>query len=170
LISYANTVDNIVSIMNRDLSPPPLKRQRLTHTSIEPERKQSGTGLRLFSWNINGISPFIQQPITSFFTSDKPLQPRSEASLRDFLQRHDFPDVLFLQEVKINPSKLPVSKPSRMRSSVTPRSLRLTLTTLRTSVCPVINTTPRHSVAKYMVFVALSVKTSPTSTWNACEP
>ena len=61
--------------------------------------------LRLFSWNINGISPFIQQPITSFFSSDKsPQQPRPHASLRDFLRRRGFPTLLFLQEVKISPS------------------------------------------------------------------
>jgi exonuclease III len=90
--------------MDRDISPPPLKRQRLVHPSTDPEREQSDTSLRLFSWNINGISPFIQKPITSFFTSDKGTQPSPQASLRDFLQRHDFPDFVFLQEVKINPS------------------------------------------------------------------
>lgn len=90
--------------MNRDVSPPPLKRQRLAHTSTEPEREQSESSLRLFSWNINGISPFLQKPITSFFTSEKTTQPRPQASLRDFLRRHDFPEILFLQEVKINPS------------------------------------------------------------------
>ena len=90
--------------MNRDISPPPLKRQRLVHTPEEPEREQSVSSLRLFSWNINGISPFIQKPITSFFTSDKGTQPPPQASLREFLHRHDFPDILFLQEVKINPS------------------------------------------------------------------
>lgn len=90
--------------MDRDISPPPLKRQRLVHSSTDPEREQSDSSLRLFSWNINGISPFIQKPITSFFTSDKGTQPPPQASLRDFLQRHDFPDVVLLQEVKINPS------------------------------------------------------------------
>jgi exonuclease III len=90
--------------MDRDISPPPVKRRRLAHTPTEPERKQSCSSVRLFSWNINGISPFIQKPITSFFASDKATQSRPQASLRDFLQRHDFPDILFLQEVKINPT------------------------------------------------------------------
>ena len=90
--------------MSRDISPPPLKRQRLVQKPTGPEREQSDSSLRLFSWNINGISPFIQKPITSFFTSDKGTQPPPQASLRDFLQRHDFPEILFLQEVKINPS------------------------------------------------------------------
>lgn len=90
--------------MSRDISPPPLKRQRLLQKPTGPEREQSDPSLRLFSWNINGISPFIQKPITSFFASDKSTQSPSQASLRDFLQRHDFPEILFLQEVKINPS------------------------------------------------------------------
>ena len=90
--------------MNRDISPPPLKRQRVVHTSTEPEREYPGTNLRIFSWNINGISPFIQKPTTSFFTSNKATQTQPQASLRDFLRRHDFPELLFLQEVKINPS------------------------------------------------------------------
>lgn len=90
--------------MSRDISPPPLKRQRLVQKPTGPEREQSVSSLRLFSWNINGISPFIQKPITSFFTSDKGTRPPPQASLRDFLQRHNFPEILFLQEVKINPS------------------------------------------------------------------
>lgn len=90
--------------MNRDISPPPLKRQRLARMPAESEHNQPCCPLRLYSWNINGISPFIQKPITSFFASDKAIQTRPQASLRDFLQTHDFPDILFLQEVKINPS------------------------------------------------------------------
>lgn len=90
--------------MNRDISPPPLKRQRLARTPTESEYEQSVSSLRLFCWNINGISPFIQKPITSFFTSDKVARRPPQASLRDFIRRHDFPEILFLQEVKINPS------------------------------------------------------------------
>lgn len=90
--------------MDQEISPPPLKRQRMTHKSTKLEREQPISALRLFSWNINGISPFIQQPITSFFTSNKATESRPQASLRDFLQRHGFPSILFLQEVKINPS------------------------------------------------------------------
>lgn len=62
--------------------------------------------LRIFSWNINGITPFIQRPITTFFTksrssvaADEDLVPA--ASLRDFLRRHQWPEVLGLQEIKI---------------------------------------------------------------------
>jgi exonuclease III len=60
--------------------------------------------MRVFSWNIDGIAPFLQKSITSYF--GKPPQSLqkagpSPASLRSFLQRHDWPSVLFLQEVKI---------------------------------------------------------------------
>lgn len=64
--------------------------------------------MRIFSWNVNGISPFLQKPITSFFqasTSKKrTLQTKDAippASLRGFLHRHAWPTMLFLQEVKI---------------------------------------------------------------------
>jgi len=92
--------------MDREISPPPLKRRRRADATVVEQQIESHTPptLRLFSWNINGISPFIQQPITSFFTSDKSSPPQYQASLRDFLRRQGFPTLLFLQEVKINPS------------------------------------------------------------------
>ena len=98
--------------MDREISPPPLKRRRIANTTVIEKQKESRTSsLRLFSWNINGISPFIQQPITSFFTSSKsPSQTQPHASLRDFLNRQNFPTLLFLQEVKINPSDTATQK------------------------------------------------------------
>lgn len=61
--------------------------------------------MRIFSWNINGITPFLQKPITSFFkTSAKTGSSKAglpPASLRDFLRRHHWPAMLLLQEVKI---------------------------------------------------------------------
>lgn len=92
--------------MDREISPPPLKRRRITTSHVAEQQKNSHTSpiLRLSSWNINGISPFIQQPITSFFTSDKSSPTQPHASLRDFLRRQGFPTLFFLQEVKINPS------------------------------------------------------------------
>lgn len=90
--------------MDREISPPPLKRRRVAATSTEEKQDPSTYSLRLFSWNVNGIVPFIQQSITSFFTSNKPSAPQPQTSLRDFLRRNDFPTLLFLQEVKINPS------------------------------------------------------------------
>jgi exonuclease III len=76
----------------------------MTHNAKELEQIRPVPSIRLFSWNVNGIAPFIQKPITSFFASDKANQTWPHASLRDFLRRHGFPTLLFLQEVKINPS------------------------------------------------------------------
>lgn len=98
--------------MDREISPPPLKRRRVVEAEAKKQRDISPEVLRLFSWNVNGISPFIQKPITSFFASNTsatnitksaPQQP----SLRDFLRRHNFPTLLFLQEIKISPADSP---------------------------------------------------------------
>jgi exonuclease III len=58
----------------RDISPPPTKRQRLSApSSLAPSIPSrhitplSGDLLRVFSWNVNGIAPFLQPSITSFF-------------------------------------------------------------------------------------------------------
>jgi exonuclease III len=90
--------------MDREISPPLIKRQRMTHNATEVEQIRPVPSIRLFSWNVNGMAPFIQKPITSFFTSDKANQAQPHASLRDFIRRQGFPTLLFLQEVKINPS------------------------------------------------------------------
>jgi exonuclease III len=90
--------------MGREISPPPSKRRRTTRTPLEPQHGQSKHSIRLFSWNVNGISPFIQKSITSFFTSNTASQTQPQASLRNFLRRQNFPTLVFLQEVKINPS------------------------------------------------------------------
>ncbi|KAK3389711.1 Endonuclease/exonuclease/phosphatase [Podospora didyma] len=102
--------------MDRDISPPPVKRGKIT-----PAQKQNESNLplhnpptfsktlRLFSWNINGIEPFLppsDKKITSFFkpknSQNQPeKEPPPSASLRAFLARHNWPEVLFLQEVKI---------------------------------------------------------------------
>lgn len=59
----------------RDISPPPTKRQRLSAPpSLAPSIPSrhitplSGHLLRVFSWNVNGIAPFLQPSITSFFS------------------------------------------------------------------------------------------------------
>lgn len=61
--------------------------------------------MRIFSWNVNGITAFLQKSITSFFKispKTKPIDNRiPPASLRDFLRRHHWPAMLLLQEVKI---------------------------------------------------------------------
>lgn len=79
-----------------------------------------GNHVRVFSWNINGIQPFLpaadhtDPQITSFFKpvgqgTTTPVRGQSGVShnvnpLRSFLRRHHWPEVLFLQELKISPS------------------------------------------------------------------
>ena len=96
--------------MDKAISPPPTKKRRVEDSrASEPLEADHGIeSLSIYSWNINGISPFIQRPITSFFGKKKPANPEKQqetpyASLRGFLRRHDWPTCLLLQEVKINP-------------------------------------------------------------------
>ncbi|KAI5208848.1 DNase I-like protein [Aureobasidium subglaciale] len=94
-------------------SPPALKRRRLGNNERQPitvtVKHPDINHLQVYSWNINGIQPFIQRPITSFFRpkSSTSKGPKGDApttaSLRDFLRRHDWPTILCLQEVKIKP-------------------------------------------------------------------
>ncbi|KAF2875943.1 Endonuclease/exonuclease/phosphatase [Massariosphaeria phaeospora] len=97
--------------MGGDISPPPVKRRKLSAPLIQKQPidpspvppPEDPNLMRVFSWNINGIAPFLQKPITSYFQqksiTDKDVIPA--ASLRGFLQRHNWPAILFLQEVKI---------------------------------------------------------------------
>lgn len=65
--------------------------------------------IRIISWNVNDIAPFLQTPITSFLHISKSSSSDSQnaknyifpASLRELLHRHNWPAMLFLQEVKI---------------------------------------------------------------------
>ncbi|KAK8095082.1 Endonuclease/exonuclease/phosphatase [Apiospora hydei] len=146
-----------VSSMNRSISPPPLKRQKRSQTASgtagtnvqpvfsPPITPTLGT-LRIFSWNVNGIAPFVQpylnKSIKLFFgaksllsserkrrrdgeeagvdvitdsdsngdvegpaqgSPDSDLSKEGEPSLRQVLRRYGWPQVLFLQEVKIKP-------------------------------------------------------------------
>jgi len=114
----------------RDVSPPPTKRRKTssdaasidTSRGLQSERQSSqedsldSATIRIYSWNINGINPFLQKSITSFFPS-KPKPPHNSQSgsesnpdashhpqgpsLREFLRRHRWPHILCLQEVKI---------------------------------------------------------------------
>ncbi|KAK7921543.1 hypothetical protein PG985_009565 [Apiospora marii] len=149
---------------SRSISPPPLKRQKHSPPSsgiaapsaFSPPITPTPGTLRIFSWNVNGIAPFVQpylqKSIKSFFgvaantpSSSTPgrkrrrrgaggeeagvdviiadsdsdrdakhlAQERSygddypseegEASLRKALKRYGWPQILFLQEVKIKP-------------------------------------------------------------------
>ena len=101
--------------MDREISPPRVKRRRLLHPGSDCDRKMptGHRGVRVYSWNINGIQAFISAsaaPITSYFKAldvDRDLaQPQTlpHNSLRGFLCRHNWPEVLFLQELKVGPS------------------------------------------------------------------
>ncbi|KAF2103782.1 DNase I-like protein [Rhizodiscina lignyota] len=106
--------------MERDISPPPTKRRRISNGSdvkvakskskeTDQPNPDTSQSLRIFTWNINGIIPFLQTPITKFFspsTSSTTTASKAPASLRTFLHRHHFPQLLFLQEVKIPASDL----------------------------------------------------------------
>jgi exonuclease III len=126
----------VENIMERPISPPPRKRRKVSpkggendeenlalRTLTAPQAEQNCIfslakfkvdTLRIFSWNINGIAPFLQKPITSFFkpslipkedpSSPMPQQHISPTrnSLREFLKRHRWPQIVCLQEVKIN--------------------------------------------------------------------
>jgi exonuclease III len=74
------------------VSPPRSKRKRQQDATAD-------CAIAVFSWNVNGISPFLEPTLDAYF---KPAV-KSRASLRDFLRRHNWPTFLFLQEVKINP-------------------------------------------------------------------
>ncbi|KAK4550464.1 hypothetical protein LTR36_000043 [Oleoguttula mirabilis] len=91
--------------MNRtEISPPPSKRGKLSGSQNVPAASFPEV-LRTFSWNVNGIQPFLQRSITSFFGAQEPdiQSDTAEASLRGFLRRHGWPTILFLQEVKVSP-------------------------------------------------------------------
>ncbi|KZF23972.1 DNase I-like protein [Xylona heveae TC161] len=98
--------------------------------------------LRIFAWNVNSISPLVQQRITSFFpvsskassssSSSKhepppsnTSQPQSKPSaaptgLRSFLRRQSWPQVVCLQEVKISPTDTATQR--AVQQAITPRN------------------------------------------------
>lgn len=115
--------------MDREISPPPPKRQRLTRdTAVDMALKNNKRHSVVFSWNVNGIKSFLPPttaPITTFFkpVAHQSLQTAGRTEhvpftnpLRTFLRRHDWPEVLFLQEVKISPSGQ--KTPAILRSTV----------------------------------------------------
>lgn len=122
------------------ISPPPLKRRRLSSISaldvrptVSPPSNDAAVStsdtvctvskdLRIYSWNVNGIQPFLPSttpPITNFLTtSSKARPPSTQPSLRASFRRWQWPHVVFLQEVKIAPN-----------DNKTPRLLRRVINT-----------------------------------------
>ncbi|KAL8786230.1 MAG: hypothetical protein Q9213_002919 [Squamulea squamosa] len=107
------------------LSPPPLKRRRITpptsisttappysppisgifQASVNPDSNHQS--IRIFTWNINGIGPYLdhQPSIKTFFSTKTSARsfttPSPKPSLRACLYRWAFPHIVCLQEVKI---------------------------------------------------------------------
>ncbi|KIW73216.1 hypothetical protein PV04_01350 [Phialophora macrospora] len=84
-----------LSSTNRSISPPALRRERSRPTELEHVADARSGQVRLFSWNVNGIGPLLQKRLS--------FDPGSLSPLRTFLKRHQWPQVLCLQEVKISP-------------------------------------------------------------------
>lgn len=122
---------------DRPISPPPLRRKTQPPQPKSPtpaEHLDGKTGFKtsdvvnrfeILSWNVDGIThllPKTQKSITSFFnksarkqtpeTDDEDEDGSAEAPLGNFLRRHDFPQVVCLQEVKIS------SKDEKTRKAV----------------------------------------------------
>ena len=107
-----------MSVRAPTVSPPPSKRRRvspsLSSHAVEPpfapdKPFQDGTILRLYSWNINGISPFLPADTPSiinyFASSSATPNPQvsrfTTPSLRNSLRNWQWPHIIGLQEVKI---------------------------------------------------------------------
>ncbi|KAK0128485.1 hypothetical protein ONS95_000457 [Cadophora gregata] len=113
-------------VKDRSISPPPLRRKlqpdsaTVTSNTFSRSHVSNPTRftkeLHIISWNINGIShllPPIQKSIKSIFApsshqahqsdSDSKGKTSSKSPLRTFLERHELPALLCLQEVKIAP-------------------------------------------------------------------
>ncbi|KAL8685066.1 MAG: hypothetical protein Q9218_007995 [Villophora microphyllina] len=112
------------------LSPPPLKRRRISRRRAssstsspqisliprtprpEPHSGSKPAILRVYSWNINGIAPYLdqQRPITKFFpttssnSTSKSTNTPHPHSFRACFRRWSFPHIVCLQEVKVAPS------------------------------------------------------------------
>ena len=100
------------------ISPPRLIQSRSAKLSLSTDKEMAEVEQRfeILSWNINGASRFLNDEapkITLFFNSPSPSKaatkddgPDAYIPLRKFLELHAWPQVVCLQEVKINPQDL----------------------------------------------------------------
>lgn len=92
-----------------EISPPPIKRRRLSNKGPADEESTNAerSHLTIYSWNVNGIDPLVQRPITTFFSPASSARgtkgSTTSTGLRDTLRRYSWPTMFFLQEVKIPP-------------------------------------------------------------------
>ena len=120
LFYYSTTVDQTF-FMSQEvsrISPPSLKRRRLSVQSatsqvevpvIQDEDSDVDFMLRLYFWNINGITPLLSSDtpsITNYFTStsrevNKNRPPIIKSPIRACLRQWQWPHLIGLQEVKI---------------------------------------------------------------------
>ncbi|KIW78237.1 hypothetical protein Z517_08071 [Fonsecaea pedrosoi CBS 271.37] len=82
----------------RSISPPALRR-KVSHvteqdTHVACTWPAHPDHVRIFSWNVNGVGPLLQKTLSFGGASLSPL--------RSFLKRHQWPQVLCLQEVKVS--------------------------------------------------------------------
>ncbi|EME86278.1 uncharacterized protein MYCFIDRAFT_124304, partial [Pseudocercospora fijiensis CIRAD86] len=108
------------------ISPPPSKRRR---KEVKEDRASAAAPnvarIAIYSWNVNGITPFLQPTIAAFFDATRSTagnfpadRPSTSASLRDVLHKYGWPTMLLLQEVKINPDDVATQR--RVQRAVMP--------------------------------------------------
>ena len=87
--------------IERTVSPPPQRRkfhvsEAPDHVEVEHRPEVTPDLIKVLSWNVNGVTPFLQ----------KRLDAPTVYPLRSKLERHGWPHVCCLQEVKINPKDI----------------------------------------------------------------
>lgn len=88
----------------REVSPPPIRRKisfapaSESSTKANVESPRDASTFTIFSWNVNGIGPLLQKPLSFDRSARYPL--------REFFKRHQWPALLCLQEVKISSKDL----------------------------------------------------------------
>ncbi|KIV89356.1 hypothetical protein PV10_08932 [Exophiala mesophila] len=97
----------------RSISPPPIRRKFRPDPDSDTHHVDSHTAqprpqpqsICIFSWNVNGIGPLLQRHLSFHPSTSQALSP-----LRLFLQRHQWPQFLCLQEVKIANNDIPTQR------------------------------------------------------------